>query len=79
MSPRLVLCLALSILAALGAAIWALWAGWGGLAALAVYSIVGSTTLVGISLAAAFLVDLRDRPPVRRAEGTALPATAHSG
>jgi hypothetical protein len=79
MSPRLVLCLALSVLVALGAAMWTLSAGWGGFAAFAVYSIVGSTTLVGVSLAAAFLVDLREGHPIRRRAQAPLPATAHNG
>jgi hypothetical protein len=78
MSPRLVLCLALAVAAALGSMVWAVTAGWGWLAAFAVYSFVGSTSLVGLSLAAALLVDLRDGHPVRPAEpGPA--ATAHTG
>jgi hypothetical protein len=80
MSPRIVACLMVSIVAGVASFAWALFAGWGFLLALLAYSFGGSLTLVLATATAAALDDLRQaagrssRP--QRPFGR---ATAHSG
>ncbi len=52
MNPILVVCLSLSILTGLSAALWVLLAGMGLLAAFAIYSVVGSLSLLAFTMVA---------------------------
>lgn len=80
MSPRIVGCLLLSIIAAMAAFAWVLSAGWGILLALVAYAFVGSLVLVLAAAAAAALQGWRETPPrpAPPRSGRRF-ATAHSG
>lgn len=81
-SPRIVGCLFLSIVAGIASFVWALSAGWGLLLALLAYSCVGSLALLlaaGAAAAVEFLRETAEPPSQGRSRQSFGPATAHSG
>jgi hypothetical protein len=69
LNPRLVICLILSTVVAIGSAAWAVASGWGLLAGLLIWSVGGAICLVTTSLVACLLEDLaaRSAPEPRQA------------